>query len=133
MNKHRPIKLWGILTMLVVLSSIFGFVLLDGWRKIVMLSCTAIAVLLLLLSLTYYIEFKIDKIIIKHGILSINRHYKSNFKAKTILINDIGALSLFSNYVIINLKDGNTVMFNFKGYLDAPNIVNAFDNIKKEL
>lgn len=57
---------------------------------------------------------------IKHRLSSFNKTYRSNMKTRYILFSHINNLTInhSSKYVIINLKDGNNIMFYFREYLN---------------
>ena len=135
MKKYRPIKLWFILLMLISGGISFGIFLMDGWKQILMLICTSTMFITFLLTTTYYIEFQNDKIVIKHGLSSFNRTYRSNLKTRYILFSDINDLSInYSNkHVIISLKNGNNILFSLNGYFKPFEIADKFKDIKNKL
>ncbi len=135
MKKYRPIKLWIILLVLIVFGVLFGGFLMDGWKRVLMLVCTGIMFIVFVLCTTYYIQFQSDRIVIRHGLSSFNKSYRSNMKTRYILFSHINNLTInhSSKYVIINLKDGNNIMLSFKGYLKVDQIVNEFSKINNEL
>ena len=131
MKKYRPIKLWVILLMLIIFGFLLGVFLMEGWKKILMLVCTSIIFLMFVLSITYYIQFQNDKIVIRHGLSSFNKSYRSNFKTRYILLRDINSISVNypNKYVIINLKDGNNIMLSVNGYVKTSIIIDEFKKI----
>ena len=135
MKRYRPIKLWIILLILIAFGVLIGGFLMDGWKRILMLVCTSIIFIVFILCTTYYIQFQTDRLVIRHGLSSSNKSYRSNMKTRYILFNDIKNLSInhSSKYVIINLKDGNNIMFSFNGYFNADQIVSEFRKIDYEL
>ena len=135
MKKYRPIKLWLILLLVTVFGGILGGFLMDGWKQVLMLICTGVIFAAFILSTTYYVQFQKDRIVIRHGLSSFNKSYRSNFKTRHILFSDIIDLSInySSKYVIISLKDGNNIMFNFNGYSGANQIIDELKNVKNEL
>ena len=135
MKKYRPVKLCIILLILIIVGILFGGFLMEGWKQVLMLICTSIMFLVFILSTTYYIQFQKDRIVIRHGLSSFNKSYRSSLKTRHILFSDISNLSInYSNkYVIINLKDGNNIMLSFNGYLKTDQLIDEFNVIKKEL
>ena len=135
MKKYRPIKLWIILLILITVGILFGGFLMDGWKRVLMLVCTVIMFIVFILCTTYYVQFQTDRLVIRHGLSSFNRSYRSNIKTRYILFSDIKNLSInqASKYVVINLKDGNNIMFSFNGYFKVNQIVSEFRKIDYEL
>lgn len=135
MKKYRPIKLWIILLVLIIVGIVLGAFLMDGWKQVLMLICTSVMIVVFVLSTTYYIQFQNDRIVIRHGLSSFGKSYRSNFKTRYILFNDIDNLSInhSSKYAIINLKDGNNIMLSFNGYLKTYQIVDEFKIVNKKL
>ncbi|MCH5172522.1 MAG: hypothetical protein J1F31_06825 [Erysipelotrichales bacterium] len=93
-KKYRPVKLWLILISFVILFAFFGIFLLNGWRQIVMLISVGLIAISMALTFTYYFEIKDDRVIIRHGLSSFNKKYRSSFKTRIILINEINSLDL---------------------------------------
>ncbi len=135
MKKYRPIKLWIILLVLIIVGIVLGAFLMDGWKQVLMLICTSVMIVVFVLTTTYYIQFQNDRIVIRHGLSSFGKSYRSNLKTRYILFNDIDNLSInhSSKYAIINLKDGNNIMFSFKGYLKTYQIVDEFKIVNNKL
>ena len=135
MKKYRPIKLLLILLAIIVVGALFGVLWIDGWKRIVILICTFIITLTFLLCTTYFIQFQNDKVIIRHGLSSFNKSYRSNFKTRCFLICDIADISInYSNsYVIISLKDGNNILLSLGGYFNASKIIDEFKTIQNKL
>ena len=104
-KRYRPIKLWIILILFIVVFCLFGIFILDGWKKTVMLICAGLIAIGMILLFTYYFEVKDDMILIRQGISSFNKKYRSSFKTRTILINEINTLDLSEGgkAIIINL------------------------------
>jgi len=135
MKKYRPIKLWIILLVLIIVGIVLGAFLMDGWKQVLMLICTSVMIIVFVLSTTYYIQFQNDRIVIWHGLSSFGKSYRSNLKTRYILFDDIDNLSInhSNKYAIINLKDGNNIMFSFKGYLKTYQIVDEFKIVNNKL
>ena len=135
MKKYRPIKLWIILLILITVGILFGGFLMDGWKRVLMLICTVIMFIVFLLCTTYYIQFQTDRLVIRHGLSSFNRSYRSSIKTRYILFSNIKNLLInhSSKYVVINLKDGNNIMVSFNGYFKVNQIVSEFRKIDYEL
>ena len=108
---------------------------MDGWKRILMLVCTGIMFIVFISCTTYYIQFQTDKIVIKHGLSSFNKSYRSNMKTRYILFSNIKNLSInhSGKYVVINLKDGNNIMFYFNGYFAVDQIASEFRKIEYEI
>ncbi len=107
----------------------------DGWKRVLMLICAGIIFAAFVLSTTYYVQFQNDRIVIRHGLSSFNKSYRSNFKTRHILFSDIIDLSInySGKYVIISLKDGNDILFSFSGYSESNQIIDELKNVKNEL
>lgn len=135
MKKYRPIKLWIVLLILIFIGILLGGFLMDGWKRILMLVATSVMVAVFVLTTTYYIQFQHDKIVIKHGLSSFKKSYRSNLKTRYILFNDINSISInpSNKYVVISLKDGNNIMFSFNGYLKTSQLIDEFKNVNNEL
>ena len=135
MKKYRPTKLYMILLALIAVGILSSAFLLEGWSRVAVLVCTGIMVISFILVMTYYVQFQADRIVIRHGLSSSNKTYSSNFKTVYILHSDINSLSInhLNTYVIIGLKNGNSIMFSFGGYLKKNQIINEFEKINNEL
>ena len=134
-KKYRPIKLWIILIVFIAVFWIFGIFVLDGWKRIVMLIGVGLITISITLLFTYYFEVKDDMILIRHGLSSFNRKYRSSFKTRTILINEINNLDLSDSgkAIIINLKNGDSIQFMITGYFNHTEIVKLVYDIKKQI
>ena len=135
MKKYRPIKLWIILSILIAVDVLLGGFLMEGWKRVLMLVCTGVILIVFLLCTTYYIQFQTDRLVIRHGLSSFNKAYRSNMKTRHILYSNIKNLSInhSNKYVIINLKDSNNIMFSFNGYFKVEQIVSEFKKINNEI
>lgn len=135
MKKYRPIKLWIILLFLISFGVLFGVFLMDGWKRVLMLIYTGIMFIVFILCTTYYVQFQADRIIIRHGLSSFNKSYRSSMKTRHILFNNIKSILInhSNKYVIISLKDGNNILFSFTGYFKIEQIVSEFRKIDYEL
>ena len=135
MKKYRPIKLWIILLILIAVGVLLGGFLMEGWKRVLMLVCTGVILIVFLLCTTYYIQFQTDRLVIRHGLSSFNKAYRSNMKTRHILYSNIKNLSInhSKKYVIINLKDSNNIMFSFNGYFKVEQIVSEFKKINNEI
>ena len=135
MKKYRPIKLWIILSVLIFVGVLLGGFLIDGWKRIIILICTGAIILVFILSLTYFLQFYDDKIVIRHGLFSFSKSYRSNLKTRNILFDDIRNISLnySSKYVIINMKDDSNIMLSLNGYLYAYKIIDEFKNVNNKI
>lgn len=133
-KKYRPFKLWIILIAAVLLG-IIATVAFNGWLKILVLVCTSALFLVLILCLTYWFEVKEDRIIIRHGISSYDKQYRSNFKTRTILFENIACIDLRNSGrdVVIGLKDGKAILFTISGYSHRNEIVKLVYEIKKQI
>ena len=135
MKKHRPIKLLIILLVLIFIGVLFGCFLMDGWKRIVMLTCTSVMVFAFILSTTYFVQFQSDKIVVRHGVSSFSKSYRSNFKTRHISHDDIHDISLdyFNKCVVINMKDGNNVLLSLNGYFHASRIIDEFKKVRNQI
>lgn len=135
MKKYHPNKLLLILFILITIGALFGVLLVDGWKRIVILICTFVMIFAFVLCTTYFIQFQNDKVIIRHGLSSFNKSYRSNFKTRCFLICDIADISInySSSYVIIELKDGNNILLSLGGYFNASEIIDEFKTVKNKL
>lgn len=135
MKKYRPFKLWIILLSIIVVGALLGGFLMDGWKRVLILVCTSIMFIVFILCATYYIQFQTDRLVIRHGLSSFNKSYRSNIKTRYILFSDIKNILIneSSKYVIINLKDENNIMLSLKGYFKIDQIVSEFRKIDFEL
>lgn len=135
MKKYRPTKLLLILLAVITLGILFGVLLVDDWKRIVIHICTFVMIFAFILCTTYFIQFQNDKVIIRHGLSSFNKSYRSNFKTRCFLICDIADISInySSSYVIIRLKDGNNILLSLGGYFNASEIIDEFKTIKNKL
>ena len=93
-KKYRPIKIWGL-----------------------------ILVFCLILTLTYYIEVKEDRLIVRYSTSSdYNRKYTSMFKTHILLFDNIRNLDVYDHgkykYVQIILKTGDSISFSIVGFID---------------
>ena len=134
-KRYRPVKLWIILISVIIIFAFFGIFLLDSWRQIVMLIGVGLITICMALTLTYYFEIKDDRIIIRHGLSSFNKKYRSSFKTRIILINEINSIDLsdWEKAIVINLKDANSICFPISGYFHHSEIVKLVYDIKKQL
>lgn len=135
MKKYHPNKLLLILFILITIGALFGVLLVDGWKRIVILICTFVMIFAFVLCTTYFIQFQNDKVIIRHGLSSFNKSYRSNFKTRCFLICDIADISInySSSYVIIELKDGNNILLSLGGYFNASEIIDEFKTVQNKL
>lgn len=134
-KKYRPVKLWIILISCIILFAFLGIFLLDGWEQIIMLIGVGLITIGMALTFTYYFEVKADRIIIRHGLSSFNKKYRSSFKTRIILINEINSIDLsdWEKAIVINLKDANSIYFPISGYFHHSEIVKLVYDIKKQL
>ena len=135
MKKYRPIKLLIILLAVILLGILLGGFLLNGWKRIVVIAGTSVIVGAFILGLTYFIQFRDDKVVIKHGLSSFNKSYHSNLKTRHILHADIYNISInYSNkYVIISLKNGANIMLTLNGYFSSYEIMKEFEKINNKI
>ena len=66
MKKYRPIKLWIILLILIAVGVLLGGFLMEGWKRVLMLVCTGVILIVFLLCTTYYIQFQTERLVISH-------------------------------------------------------------------
>ena len=118
MKKYRPIKLWIILFIVIIAGILSVVFLIDGWRQNVILFGGVTTFVIFILYTPYYIQFQDDKIIIRYGLSSLKKSDSSNVKTRFILISDIKDLFIKTSYkrVVIELKNGNNITFDFRGY-----------------
>ena len=139
-KKYRPVKIWGLLLLLWLLSLGILCLPLGMPRSIIVGLCSAVLLLGLMLTLTYYIEVKEDRLIVRYSTSSdYNRKYTSSFKTHTFLLNDIRNLDVFEDgkykHIRIVLKTGDSVSVSAQGFMgrDYEEIKRLMFDIKKKL
>ncbi len=108
---------------------------MDGWKKYLFFCCSVITLIGLIICLTYWFEVKEDKILIKHCLSSYNKQYRSSFKTRIIMINDINSIDVrdFDKTIIINLNNNNSICFQIGGYFNRSEIIQLFYEVKKQI
>ncbi|MBQ8164363.1 MAG: hypothetical protein IJZ94_00915 [Clostridia bacterium] len=134
-KKYRPVKIWIVLSAVILIGLPFGLFLLDGWKKIVMLLCVLFSFFYLIICLTYWFEVKEDRILIRQGLSSFDEQYRSDFKTRTIMIENIKDIDFRNsgNDIIFTLNDGNAIYFTIGGYCNRTEIVTLISEIKKQI
>lgn len=131
---YRPIKLW--LTLLVaIIFSIVLILILSGWKQIVSIIILSGLLIFMPVLLTYYFKITNDSIIIRHGLSSYSKKYRSSFKTRIILIDEINGLDVRDSgrAIVINLKNGNEIYFPIGGYFNRNEIVRLVYDVKKQI
>ncbi len=85
--------------------------------------------------LSYFFEVKEDRILIRHGLSSFNRQYRSNFKTRTIMIKEINSIDIRDKgkTIIFGLKGEIEIYFQIGGYFNKNEIINLFYDVKKQI
>ena len=139
-KKYRPVKIWGWLLVLVMAS--FGLLCLPIglFRSVIVGICCVVLFLSLILMLTYHIEVKEDRLIVRYSTSSdYNREYFSMFKTHTFLFDDIRNLDVYDDgkykRIQIILKTGDSVSFSAVGFLnrDYAEIKSLIFDVKKTI
>lgn len=134
-KKYRPVKLWIFIILFIIAFTLLNIFLLDGWRKVVMSIALGTLTIIMPFLFTYYFEIKDDRIIIKHGLSSFNKKYRSSFKTRIILIDEIKCLKLVDKrkVIVIILKNDISIYFPIGGYFHSSEIANLIYDVNKQI
>ncbi len=79
---------------------------------------------------TFYFSIKERSIIVRQGVFSTNKKYRSNFKKRVFSFEEIATIKVDCNNqnykIIMNLVDGNVVGFSFMGCLKKKEIIKTY-------
>ena len=134
-KKYRPIKAWIFLSTFFGIIFLSSLVIMDGWKKYAVLFCSFILLGALIISFTYWFEVKENQIVIRHALSSFNKQYRSSFKTRTIMINDISSIEIRDSgkTVIINLKNTNSLALNIGGHFNRSEIIQLMNEVNQQV
>ena len=139
-KKYRPVKIWVLLAVCVMASLVLLCLPIGMSRSVIVSICCMGLFLCLILTLTYYIEVKDDRLIVRYSTSSdYNRKYFSMFKTHTFLFDDIRNLDVYDDgkykRVQIILNTGDSVSFSAVGFLnrDYAEIKKLIFDVKKKI
>ena len=134
-KKYRPIKLWVILILVILILVPASIFLMDGWKRHVVLSCGISVFVGLIVCLTYWFEVKEDCILIRHGLSSFNKQYRLSFKTRVIMIDDIKSIEVgkAGKSIIFYLKDTSAICFQIGGYYNRTEVIGLFNKVKDQI
>ena len=134
-RKYRPIKLWIILALCTIVGVLTLFLMDEVIKRIIAIISTILVFIGLLLTMTFYVAFQEDKIIIVNG-HSTSALGRLNLKIRRIIpVNLIKSISVqqHSSKVSIVLTDGMTLYYDFAGYFASKEILDNFLCIKGDI
>lgn len=135
--RNKKYRSWGLVLVLLAFS-IFFFLLLflatTREDKILLTVCGSGIFLVMLLILPLYVEIKDDRIVASCGIGSPNKKYRSSFKKRVFMLDDMSDISVEGGKLIwIHFKDGNSVSIPLVGILQKTKLTGLVYEVRAQV
>ena len=120
---------------IILLSGVSGILLFYGLKQILVICSSILIILFMPLLFSYYFMVTDDSIIIRHGLSSFQKKYRSSFKTRVIMIKDINGLDVENGgkAIMFNMKDGGSIYFSIGGYFNRGEIIRLVYDVKKQV